>query len=315
MDVSVIVPARDAQATLPRTLDALSRQEFEGEYEVLVVDDGSRDATATLARAVDAPVRVLSQPGRGPGAARNLGAAQSSAPALAFCDADVFPTQAWLRAGHQALAQADIVQGQVLPDPLAPLGPFDRTIWVTSPHGLWEAANMFVARPLFERLGGFSDGIRPRRGKVLGEDVFFGYSALRAGAASVFSPEALAYHAVFPRSWREYVAERRRLAYFPAMAREAPELRDGFLYRRLFLNPRTAHLDLALAAAGLAWICDSPLPLLAALPYLEAVRGHSRRSQRSAAARWTVALADVAADAVGGAAMAAGSLRHRSPVL
>ena len=52
----MIVPARNARLTLPRTLAALAAQEFEADaYEVIVVDDGSTDDTAALARS--APVR------------------------------------------------------------------------------------------------------------------------------------------------------------------------------------------------------------------------------------------------------------------
>src|SRR5947209_1749173 len=103
MDVSVIVPARDAQDTLPRTLKAILAQELDGEFEVIVVDDGSHDRTADVARQAAATIRVLEQPPQGPAAARNFGAAKARAGRLAFCDADVFPAPGWLRAGRDAL--------------------------------------------------------------------------------------------------------------------------------------------------------------------------------------------------------------------
>jgi glycosyltransferase involved in cell wall biosynthesis len=315
MIASVIVPARNARETLPRTLEALAGQDFAGAYEVIVVDDGSTDDTAELARRAPGEVRVLTRQPAGPGAARNAGATAAGGAALAFCDADVFPTPGWLRAGLGALAHADLIQGRVLPDPGTGLGPFDRTIWVTSATGLWEAANMFVSRALFERVGGFPDGIRPARGKALAEDVLFGYRAVRAGARTEFCGEALAHHAVFARGPRAYVSERRRLAYFPAMARAAPELRERFLYRHAFLNARTAKLDLALAGAAIALAARSPWPLLTAAPYLRAVHADALRARDQGAKWWQVAPADVAADVVGASALAAGSVRYRAPVL
>src|SRR5437588_2873340 len=98
MDASVIVPVRNSQDTLPRTLEALAAQDIDGDYEVIVVDDGSTDATAERARNAPGPVSVISRPAGGQAAARNAGVGRAAAPALAFCDADVFPTPGWLRA-------------------------------------------------------------------------------------------------------------------------------------------------------------------------------------------------------------------------
>lgn len=315
MDVSVIVPARDAQDTLPRTLRSILAQELDSEFEVIVVDDGSRDSTAELARQAAGPIRVLAQPPLGPAAARNLGGAEARGSCLAFCDADVFPAPGWLRAGRDALGAADIVQGKVLPDPRVVLGPFDRTIWVTEQRGLWESANLFATRQLFARVGGFPRGIVPARGKPLAEDVYFGYAAARLGARSAFAPDALAYHAVFPRAWAQYVAERMRLRHFPTMARAVPEMRESFLYRRIFLDRRSARFDLALAGVALASFTGSALPLVSAYPYLRLLHAASRRSREVQRRWWGVAAADLAADLIGLGAMTYGSARERSVVL
>lgn len=311
--VSVIVPARNASATLPRTLAALAAQEFGEDYEVVVVDDGSRDATAEIAAAAPGPVRVLRRPPEGPAAARNHGVDASRGELLAFCDADVYPTPEWLAAGVRALAAADLVQGRVLPDPSRPLGPFDRTIWVDHEAGLYETANLFVRRDWFRRVGGFEAWLTPRGGKALAEDVWFGYRARRLGARITFSAAALAHHAVLARDWRGYVRERARLEYFPAMTRQMPELRERFLYRRVFLNPRTARLDLALLGLAAGALSGSALPLLVAAPYARAVRAHGRRG--GPAATWRVALVDVLADAVGTVSLLGGSRRYRALVI
>jgi glycosyltransferase involved in cell wall biosynthesis len=312
---SVIVPARDAAATLPRTLEALARQELDGAYEVIVVDDGSTDGTSEVAKHGPGPVRLLAQSPLGPAAARNRGVAASTGPVLAFCDADVFPTPGWLGAGLAALEESDVVQGKVLPDPLSPLGPFDRSIWITFEVGLYETANLFVRRRAFDRTGGFEDWLKPEIGKAMAEDVWFGWKARRLGARTAFSPEALAYHAVFRRGWREYVAERRRLRYFPAMASKMPELRRHFLYRSVFLNRRSALFDFGLAGTAVGVALRSAIPLSMAIPYLRLARSSARRA-RPVGPRWpAVAAADLAADLVGLASLARGSLRYRSPVL
>lgn len=314
--VSVIVPASNVGRTLARTLAAIAAQSFDGDFElIVVVDDGSADRTEEIARSADPPVSVVCQPSLGVAAARNIGVRQARGQLLAFCDADVFPTPGWLEAGVRALQHADIVQGKVLPDPDAPLGPFDRTIWITSAAGLWETANLFVRRELFARGGGFEQWIWPRSGGPFGEDALFAHRALRAGARATFCPEALAYHAVFDRDWRGYAHERTRLEYFPAMAARMPELRDSFFYRRVFLNGRTARLDLALAGAALAIGLRSPLPLLTAVPYVRTARAHARRARPLGPSPGAVLAADVAADVVGLAAMLWGSVRYRSALV
>jgi len=291
--ISVIVPARDAAATLGPCLAALAEQDVE--HEVIVVDDGSRDATAAIARA--AGVVVVAGSGRGPGAARDAGAAIARGEVLAFTDADCVPDAGWLRAGLAALEHADLVQGRV--EPARPAGPYDRTVSVQRLSGLWEAANLLVRRDAFP---GFVAGLSPRRGKELGEDVLMGWRAVAGGARPAFAPRAVVRHAVFPRSPAAYVAERARRRFFPELVRRAPELRDAFLYRRCFLTARHARLDLALAGLALR------RPALA-LPYLVAVERDRRARGNGPAA------VEVAADLVGAGALVVGSVRAKTLVL
>ncbi|MFL5865920.1 MAG: glycosyltransferase family 2 protein [Thermoleophilaceae bacterium] len=311
--VSVIVPARDSAATLGRTLEALAAQDFAEPFEVLVVDDGSTDGTPDLVAEAPGPVRLLRQDRLGPAEARNRGAAEAGAALLAFTDADCFPEPGWLSAGARTAAEADLVQGKVLPEAGVPIGPFDRTLWVVDHFGLFETANLFVRRSLFEQLGGFVEWLDPIVGKAMAEDVWFGWRARRAGASYAFSPEALVRHAVFPRGGRDYVDEHRRRVHFPEMVALMPELRDTFLFRRWFLSRRSALLDLGLAGALVAALSRSRLPLLALLPYARTLYGHAGRAGPSARPR--LAAIDATADAVSFAALVRGSVRARSIVL
>ena len=314
MRASVVVPARNARATLGRTLEALAAQDAAFEFEVIVVDDASHDGTPDMAAAAGGPVRLvaLTDAPRGPAAVRNLGVAEARGELIAFCDADCYPSRGWLAAGVRALERADLVQGKVLPEPGVRLGPFDRSLWVTGEAGLWETANLFVTRSMFERVGGFEECLDPVAGKALGEDVWFGWRAKRLGARSVFCDEALVHHAVFSRGAREYIAERRRCRHFPELAALMPELRESFLYRGWFLNRRSAAFDLALLGAAGAVGLRRGWPLLAARPYLRLVRDRARPNGRFHAG---VAAADVAADVVTAGALLRGSLAARAPVL
>jgi glycosyltransferase involved in cell wall biosynthesis len=331
--VSVVVPARNASATLGRTLESLKRQQLDAAYEVIVVDDGSSDGTFELASRPGPPVTVVrNDDTRGPGAARNEGVRAARAPVIAFTDADCFPAPDWLSRGLRAIEGADLVQGAVEPDPSVSRSRFDRTIVVNGEHGYYETANMFVRRELFESLGGFEDWIVERGGEGLfgwrapqdgrraeparrnfGEDTLFGWCARRAGARTLFAPEALVHHAVFPETklgWVLYQWRWKR--HMPGLARRVPELREEFFFHRWFLERRSAEFDLAVAATLVALLTRRRAPLIGALPYARRVyEGSARRGIRPGI---VFATTSIAADAVSLASLLVGSAAWRAPV-
>lgn len=96
--VTVVVPTRDRSTQLSACLTALEAQTGPS-FEVVVVDDGSRNP-AVVARVVAAAghARLVVGTGRGPAAARNLGARAAAAPVVAFTDDDCRPAPGWLEA-------------------------------------------------------------------------------------------------------------------------------------------------------------------------------------------------------------------------
>ncbi|MET1000114.1 MAG: glycosyltransferase family 2 protein [Marmoricola sp.] len=96
--LSVVVPIYNVEAYLQTTLESLSAQTFR-RFEVVVVDDGSPDSSADIARAwaaKDRRFRVVRQDNAGPSAARNTGIRHCVAPYLTFVDGDdTLPPDAW----------------------------------------------------------------------------------------------------------------------------------------------------------------------------------------------------------------------------
>lgn len=309
MRLSVVIPARDAAGMIERAVEAALSQDFDAPFEVIVVDDGSRDDTATRAEAAGARV-VRNDAPTGPADARNAGVAAASGELIAFTDADCAPAPGWLQAGVASLDEADIVQGSVEPDPDAPLGPFDHTITVREESGLFETANLFVRRDWFDRVGGFQAFIDPAQGHF-GEDLVFGWKVRRQGGRFAFATSALVYHEVVERDASDWIRERRRLRLFPLATREVPELRDRY-FMRFFLSRRTAKFDAALAAVLAAVLLRRPLLLLLAIPYVRASL-HRHEPWR----RWVVRqnAAMIAGDLVGLAALIEGSVSARRLVL
>jgi len=95
--VTVIIPAKDRAEELRGCLESVFAQEYRaGMIEVIVIDDGSRDETAAVARSF--PCRVFSlEKSRGQSFCRNLGAGEGKGEILAFLDSDCIAAKTWLR--------------------------------------------------------------------------------------------------------------------------------------------------------------------------------------------------------------------------
>lgn len=191
-DVTVVVPARDAAATLPRLLEALAAQAL-APAAVVVVDDASTDATAALAAAAGAT--VLSGTGAGSYAARNLGLTAVTTPLVAFTDADCEPAPAWLSAGTARVAPGVLVGGAVQQrrrERMTVWERYDRAVYLDQAElvaqGFAATANLLATTDDLRALGGFDAALRSSGDRELG------LRAARAGMSVVLAPDAVVVH-------------------------------------------------------------------------------------------------------------------------
>ncbi len=195
--LSVVIPARNAAATLGAQLGALAATGFD-DMEVIVVDNGSTDDTAELARVWTSrlDVRVLYAGQRANvGYARNVGIADAGADRIAICDADEV-AGSWASAMHRALAEHSYVTGPLLLDRLNDLstiyarGPrFDESIpllFDVVPFAT--GCNVGLRRSLVERIGWF------REDMVCGDDIELGLRAFEHGTPCQFVPDAAIHY-------------------------------------------------------------------------------------------------------------------------
>jgi len=107
--VAVVIPCFNGAATLGEAIASALAQEFVA--EIVVVDDGSTDGSAGLAKSLGGKVRVLSGENAGVSAARNRGIAATSAPLIQFLDADdiMLPGTMALRVRSIVASGGDIV--------------------------------------------------------------------------------------------------------------------------------------------------------------------------------------------------------------
>jgi len=197
--VSVVVATHNRAEELTRMLAGLAGQERPPD-EVIVVDDGSTDATAAVLERHDGdsrlPLRVIRRPlAAGPATAREDGWRAAGGDLIAFTDDDCVPGPGWLAEAERAWGRrADtFVQGRTEPEEEHP-GPFSRSLRVERMNAAFPTCNMLYPRELLERIGGFDTGTYGR--EPGGEDCDLAWRAIEVGARPVFAADAVVRHAV-----------------------------------------------------------------------------------------------------------------------
>jgi GT2 family glycosyltransferase len=203
--LSVVVPVRNGGHDFERCLQRL-RDSLVTDFELIVVDDGSTDDSASLAKTAGAAV-VHNPTPQGPAAARNLGARTATAPLIFFLDADV--------AIHPHALELALARFDADPGLSALFGSYDDT--PTAPgivsqyrnllhhyvhqqgqfqqgirpvHTFWTGCGI-IRRDVFLAYGGFDPRLYPRPAI---EDIELGYRLTRAGHRIVLARDVLATH-------------------------------------------------------------------------------------------------------------------------
>jgi glycosyltransferase involved in cell wall biosynthesis len=197
--VSVVVPAYNAAATLAEQLEALATQHYEDDWELLVVDNGSTDGTADVARRYRPRFKAFtlidggSQ--RGHAAPRNAGASAARGELLAYCDADDVVAPGWLQAMADAACHYDLIGGWL---DARPLNDESTLSW----HHTWPrdrlpswllpcavSANLAIWADVLRDVGGWSSAYEGG-----GADSELSWRAQLAGYRLGFAPDAVVYY-------------------------------------------------------------------------------------------------------------------------
>ena len=211
MDLSVVIAARNAAETLGEQLDALLAQEWDGAWEIMVVDNGSTDATAALVGEYtrrDPRVRLVAAPDRtGPSYARNVGFEAATADAIASCDADDVVAPGWVRAMGDGLRVHACITGPLDVEQLNSVSLSESRGRLRSTGPTWfgvfpivAAGNLGIRRSTFTAVGGFDEGMRAN------EDHDLALRLALAGVVVHFEPAAVVHYRYRPSPralWRQ----------------------------------------------------------------------------------------------------------------
>jgi GT2 family glycosyltransferase len=194
--ITVILPVRGWPASLEDQLQALARQTWCGQWELLVVDNGgSRPVDDLVERwAPDLPIRIVAARDKeGINFARNRGIGESKGDLLAFCDADDIVNEGWLAGLASAAPTSDLVGGRLdeellngSTDGLRPRMPSDRLPVALGFLPFAVGANCAVWADVVQEIGPFDE-----RYLIGNDDVEFSFRAQLLGYRLRYAPGAV----------------------------------------------------------------------------------------------------------------------------
>jgi glycosyltransferase involved in cell wall biosynthesis len=229
--VSIVVATRNRAVMLERFLPSLAEQSVAEAYEIIVVDNGSTDATAEVVSRMAQRwphIRRVVEPAPGSAHALHTGARAARAPMLLFVDDDMRAVPDLVARHLQAHREhpGACVLGHILSAPGR--HPFDRMQAYIfdgprlslaqrppEPSDYW-SGNVSLASELYFRIGGYNQKFAEIG---YGKDHEFGMRLVAAGVELVFAPEALTYHH-FTESFAERLGKSRRVGFACAYVKD-----------------------------------------------------------------------------------------------
>ncbi len=238
--ISAIICTHNRDNYLGSAIDSLLAQDFPGSFEVVVVDNASKDNTREVveARLPNPKLEYVYEPITGLSVARNTGAKTASAEILAYLDDDAVASSQWLRVLYEAYQSNNklaIAGGKVTliwPEDINPpkwlsvelsgnLGYYDlgnSVVYIDQPGLTPRGLNYSIRRIFLEQIGGFDINLGRVGNKLLSnEELYTTELALKQGWLVAYLPEALVAHNVAPervkpswfieRGWWQGVSE------------------------------------------------------------------------------------------------------------
>lgn len=221
--VSIIVPAYNAEKTIKGCLDALLNQDYNGNYEIIMIDDGSTDSTADIISGYKG-VRLIKQSNAGPAAARNKGASEAKGESILFTDSDCVPERDWIRMMIEPFEQDKSVIGvkgayrtrqreiaarfvQFEYEDKYDKMKRDETI------DFIDTYSAAFRRDIFLKMGGYDTSFPV----ACAEDVDLSYRMSAGGYKMVFNPNAIVYH-IHPNTLTGYLKKKYKFAFWRVLA-------------------------------------------------------------------------------------------------
>ncbi len=210
---SVVIAVKNEVKYIERCLESVFNQEFDGKYEVIVVDGMSTDGTSELLEKLQKKYdfKMFKNPKINAAAGRNIGINNSNGKYIAFVDGDAIPAHDWLIQIKKVFEKKDVAGvggpdllpedssrkekniGRVMTSPIARGGKINPS----TQHSLMEeekyvehipTCNLCLKREVFDEVGFFDELF------VKGQDLELNYRVVKAGFKLLYSPNITVVH-------------------------------------------------------------------------------------------------------------------------
>lgn len=197
--VSIVIPVHNCLANLEQTLLALKCQDYQGETEIIVVDNNSNDGSDEIAKQIPDIIVVYEKEIQNAAATRNRGIATAKGSIIAFLDGDCIPEKDWIKQAVNAIKQTGTyrIGGKIGVKPISPDSPVPAlldTLYsfnqekLVNVHQAAMTRNLIVTREVFEKIGVFDNDFFEM------EDIELGLRATKANIPINYVPECLVWH-------------------------------------------------------------------------------------------------------------------------
>ena len=237
-ELSIIIPTHNSASTIERCIRSLTSQSYARDrYEIIVVDDGSKDGTIDLSKKAGADKVIETEPCF-QGKARNTGAENAEGKFLAFIDSDCEAKKGWIESIITELEQKHAVTGPIhnansdsavaWAEYFLEFGGFHQFRKFSAVRFL-PGCNQGITKEAFQKTAGFSES-------RISEDVVFGQSLKDAGIEPFFSPQVQISH-LCRTEMSKVSANMKMLGKYSVRARKInPKIKYGTLMsNRIFI--------------------------------------------------------------------------------
>ncbi|MFP4514862.1 MAG: glycosyltransferase [Parcubacteria group bacterium] len=198
MQISIIIPIYNAEKYLEKLIESLLNQNYEGDFEIITVNNNSSDKSKEiLDRYKDKIVYLEQNEIASSYVSRNVGIKKSKGDILAFIDADCIADKSWLKNGEKSMKEknADLVGGEVkfyfskkpkLAEYFDSIAHFQFKKTAKNQHSVG-GGNLIVKKEIFNKIGLFPN-------VKSGGDFQWTNKAYNAGYKLIYSEDVIVYH-------------------------------------------------------------------------------------------------------------------------